>query len=565
MKVKKIGSLLLLAILPVILVSCGRIQSKESANRTVRQTAYGAVKGAEKDGVLIWKGVPYGGETSGENRFKAPADPEKWSGERDATKSGQVALQSSADGVIGSEDALNLDIYRPDSDKEKLPVLVYIHGGNNQTGKSEEISGASFVKTHDAIFVSVNYRLGVLGFNPLPALKTGSDEENSGNYSLLDIAKSLDWIRGNIEAFGGDSQNVTVSGFSAGGRDVMAMLISPIFKGKFDKAVSFSGGMTVADEAKSQQVFAEALAPLAVEDGKKGDLEEAKAWLLSRDSAVRDYLQDLDAKRLAPLMGNAGIRMSVFPHLYTDGAVLPKEGFDTKNYNQVPLLMLTGETEFSLFAYYDKYFAQAQAAKTMDQEPAASDYAFVNTYGGQFYSLFNVQESAEKMAPSYKAPIYSAEIRFGEDAAVVGSPMSTFGSYHGVFVPLLDRDNQNYQQLVGQAYASKGAQELSQLFQDYLYQFISTGNPNGKNLPRWQEWTAAGEAPTLYLDATKEQASAQMGKKDYNYTDVLEQIAADTSISQERKEQLLTQVLNGRWFSYGLDEKYGNLSDFDKR
>lgn len=330
MRKNKIFSGLLLLVFPFLLISCAKdqVQNKEK-DLTVRQTAYGAVKGAEDDGVLTWKGVPYGGDTSGEHRFKAPTDPEKWNGERDATKSGQIALQSSADGVIGSEDALNLDIYRPNSDKKKLPVLVYIHGGNNQSGKSEELSGVSFVKNHDAIFVSINYRLGVLGFNPLPSLKTGSDEENSGNYALLDIAKSLDWVRQNIDEFGGDSKNVTISGFSAGGRDVMAMLISPIFKGKFDKAISFSGGMTLADEENSQQVFAEALAPLVVEDGKKATLEDAKAWLLTSEKEVHDYLVSLEAKRLAPLMGNAGIRMSVFPHLYTDGKVLPKEGFNT--------------------------------------------------------------------------------------------------------------------------------------------------------------------------------------------------------------------------------------------
>lgn len=531
---------------------------------TIRQTAYGAVKGAENDGVLTWKGVPYGGDTSGEHRFKAPIDPEKWKGERDATKSGQVALQSSTDGVIGSENALNLDIYRPKSDKKKLPVLVYIHGGNNQSGKSEELSGVSFVKNHDAIFVSINYRLGVLGFNPLPSLKTGSDEENSGNYALLDIAKSLDWVRHNIEEFGGDSKNVTISGFSAGGRDVMAMLISPIFKGKFDKAISFSGGMTLADEENSQQVFAEALAPLVVEDGKKATLEEAKAWLLTSEKEVHDYLVSLEAKRLAPLMGNAGIRMSVFPHLYTDGKVLPKEGFNTKNYNQVSLLMLTGENEFSLFAYFDKYFAKNQEAKTMNQEPAVSDYAFVNKYGGKLYSLFNVQESAEKMAVHHNAPIYTTEVKFGENEQVVGQPMATFGSFHGVFVPLFDQNNENYKTLVGKAYESKGAKELSKVLQDYIYQFISNGNPNGKDLPEWKAWTQDSQRNTLYLDADQEKASAQMGAKDYTYETVLEEIASDSSISQERKEVLISQVLNGRWFSRGLDEKYGNLSDFEK-
>ena len=109
--------------------------------------------------------------------------------------------------------------------------------------------------------MSVNYRLGALGFNPLDALKTGSDEENSGNFALLDIAQALDWVEKNIETFGGNKDNVTLAGFSAGGRDVMATLISPTFKGKYDKAISFSGGMTLSDEEESQEIFATAIAP----------------------------------------------------------------------------------------------------------------------------------------------------------------------------------------------------------------------------------------------------------------------------------------------------------------
>src|SRR5699024_12236744 len=100
-------------------------------------------------------------------------------------------------------------------------------------------------------------------------------EENSGNYTLLDILKSLDWLANNIENFGGDSNNITVAGFSAGGRDVMAMLSSPIFEGKFQKAISFSGGLTFADESASQTVFAKAISTLVVEDGIKDSEEEA--------------------------------------------------------------------------------------------------------------------------------------------------------------------------------------------------------------------------------------------------------------------------------------------------
>lgn len=107
--------------------------------------------------------------------------------------------------------------------------------------------------------VSVNHRLGLLGYNALPAIQTGTEEENSGNFGLLDLAAALDWVAENAESFGGDSGNITVTGSSAGGRNVMAMLISPVFEGKFQKAISYSGGMTVADMEDSQRVEARAL------------------------------------------------------------------------------------------------------------------------------------------------------------------------------------------------------------------------------------------------------------------------------------------------------------------
>lgn len=536
--------------------------SKKSNEGTIRETEFGKVEGVSEDGVYKWLGVPYGGDTSGENRWQAPTDPEEWSDILDATQPGDVALQLSGSGVVGSESALNLDIYRPENEKEDLPVLVFIHGGNNQTGRAQEISGASFARNQDAIVVSVNYRLGALGFNPLPALKTGTKEEDSGNYTMLDLAKSLDWIRENIENFGGDSKNITVSGFSAGGRDVMAMLISPLFKGKFDKAISFSGGMTIADEENSQEVFAKAIAPLVVEDGLKGTVAEAQKWLLEDKSEVKDYLLGLDGNRLVSLMGNAGIRMSVFPHLYNDGTVIPEEGFATKKYNEVPLLMLTGGNEFSLFGRFDPYFGKYVADGSINtNENIAAQYDFVNQYGGQLYSLFNLEESAEKMKEQYDAPIYGMEINFGEDADVVGEAMATFGSFHGVFVPLLDTDNKNYAALVGDAYASEGAMELSGLFQNYIYQFIKNGDPNGDTLPEWTDWTEENR-DILFLNADQSNATAEIGQNNFTYEDILNAIDADTTISQEEKAALLSKVLNGRWFSGSLDEKYGNTSDF---
>ncbi len=252
--------------------------------------------------------------------------------------------------VTGTTDSLNLDVYTTEK-AEKLPVLVYVHGGNNQTGSSFEIPGNDIVKTDDCVYVSVNYRLGLLGFNSLPAL---IDEDNpTGNFAMLDLAKSLQWVKDNIENFGGDPENVTVSGFSAGGRDVMAMLISPTFKDLFSKAIAFSGGMTVSTQEQASQKIADTMAPLVVEDKKAENEEEAAAWLLEDTDEVRDYLYGLDADRVINLFPNAGIRMAKFPHLYVDDVVLPMDGFDGEFVNDVPLMMVTGSEEFSMLGCFD--------------------------------------------------------------------------------------------------------------------------------------------------------------------------------------------------------------------
>ena len=538
------------------------VQTSIFRENTVRNTEFGVIKGKidTEHNVLIWTGVPYAKAPTDELRWKKPVNPDKWSGILNTEKSGNIALQASGDGIAGSEDCLNLDIYRPNTDSKNLPVILYIHGGNNQGGKSGEITGNALVNDLDAIFISVNYRLGPLGFNPLPALNTGDNEEDSGNYALLDMAKALDWTKNNIANFGGNPENITISGFSAGGRDVMAMLISPTFQGKFQKAVSFSGGMTIADKAASEKVFAKAIAPLAVQDNIKKNEQEAYKWLLTKDPAVKTYLYGIKAERLAPLMGNAGIRMSVFPHLYNDGNVIPENGFETKNYNPVPLLMLTGSSEFSMFAKFDPYFGQYFKDDQISGK-GLKEFNFASKYGGKLYGLFNVEDSAEKMFANYKADIYGMEIKFGDNKEAVGEKMALYGAFHGVFVPLLDTDSQNYTWLAGDAYNSAGAQELSLIFKKYLYNFIRTGNPNGENLVYWDKWSKENEKlgkSLLYLDADTKQAYSYMGKKEFTYKDVLNEMDRDNTITKEAKKKIISEVLNGRWFSGELDKKYRN-------
>jgi len=522
----------------------------------VRSTQFGDVLGTTKGESLVWYGVPYAAAPVGELRWAAPVDPEPWQEARDCTAPAEQAIQSAMDYATfqnvlsGTEDCLNLDVYTTEG-AENLPVLVYIHGGNNQTGGSSEIEGSRIVVNNHCVYVSLNYRLGLLGFNCLPALQT--EEGSTGNYTLLDIAKALDWVKANIAAFGGDPENITVSGFSAGGRDVMATLISPLFAGKFNKAIAFSGGMTVADEAASASQIAGAVAPLAVEDGKAADEAAAKEWLLTDGSDVKEWLYSLDAARLAPLMGNAGIRMSAFPHLYTDGVVLPAEGFDTESYNSVPLLMLTGSTEFSLFCSFDGfYFSPVITALDEDGQNAAKDFA--KLYGSDMYRIFNTQCSAEAMFDKYDANIYLCQIEYGSVNSATFLP--AMGSFHGIFVPMLTSEN-GYGGFGD--FSAAGYQAMAAQFNAYLTNFLATGDPNGGELTEWPNWTPENKT-TMVFDGDETQAIVEARDVSSSYADIIAAMEADDTLPADVKQGVISNVMNGRWFSAALDEYYGNAN-----
>ncbi|MFV0335822.1 MAG: carboxylesterase family protein [Tropicimonas sp.] len=525
-------------------------------------TGYGEVSGVEINNgqTLYWQGIPYAKPPVGALRWKAPEPPEPWTGVLDATGEAPLCPQMSADGAVGAEDCLTLDIFRPNTEEVGLPVLVYIHGGNNQGGTSREINAEALAISANAVVVSLNYRLGLLGFNALPALETGNPLEDSGNYTLLDFARALDWLKENAAAFGGDGTNITISGFSAGGRDVMAMLISPVFAGKFQKAISFSGGMTLAEDEASARLIAEAIAPLAVADGVRTSEEEATQWLLSTAPEVREYLYGLPAERLAGLMTNAGIRMAVFPHLYNDGAVLPAEGYTTTAYNSVPLMMMTSSTEFSLFARGSSGFGTLDDTQLLADTGTLAEYEFAIGYGSDLYGLFNAEESAEKMFANYHAPIYTVWIAWGGDETIVGERMAKlYGSFHGVWVPFVTARTTGFSTVFPEAFDNPGAQDLTAQVGGYVANFLRTGNPNGDGLVDWKAWDSATTGPTqLILDADSEKALIRMSEERTKYDDVLAAIEADTSIPQEQKQRVITEVLDGRWFSYGLDQHFNN-------
>ncbi len=226
----------------------------------------GRLRGQACDGVLAFRGIPFAKPPVGDLRWRAPAPPEPWAGVRDATAFGPCAIQSTIPGTVGeligiathetSEDCLYLNVWTPALDDAKRPVLVWIHGGGNTVGAGSQprVNGSRLARMGDVVVVTINYRLGALGFLHAPELGA------SGNEALLDQTAALRWVRREIGAFGGDAANVTVCGQSAGGFDIAQLMAMPAAAGAFDKAVPMSGSLTTPVSADAAARTAQALA-----------------------------------------------------------------------------------------------------------------------------------------------------------------------------------------------------------------------------------------------------------------------------------------------------------------
>ena len=242
----------------LMLASCGRgATPSPAANATLVQTASGAVRGAFADDHLLFAGIPYAAPPVGPLRWRAPQPPARWQGVRDASKFGARCTQDTTNdpdfGRSVSEDCLTLNVWTPNpSAGRAVPVMVWIHGGGFVNGSGDIYDSRWMVAQGDIIVVTLNYRLGALGFLAHPALGANDDV---GNYGFADQQAALRWVRDNIANFGGDPNKVTIAGESAGAMSVCDDLVAPGSAGLFRAAILQSGPCGAeADRAAAEQV-----------------------------------------------------------------------------------------------------------------------------------------------------------------------------------------------------------------------------------------------------------------------------------------------------------------------
>jgi para-nitrobenzyl esterase len=454
-------------------------------------TESGPVTGITDGDVTIYKGIPYAAAPSGSLRWRPPQPAVAWTGERQAKDFGSACPQTiigNLNAEVGptSEDCLFLNIWTRSTSRQKLPVMVWIHGGGHAIGSSSErfYDGAPFAKS-GVILVSINYRLGRLGYfaHPLLIADAKARGEPFGSYGIMDQIAALKWVKRNIAAFGGDPEQVTVFGESGGARSVNWLVASPAAKGLFQRAISQSG---------------RALEPLpAAESARHGHkpTSEADAAIAASwgQFKLADRLREVPMETITrPL--NELVREGFTP--FIDGQIItgdPGPIFAAGKQNKVPFLIGINNFEASLIQGNKPSLEQALLLAGADRDIAKAGYGggkrddalVVNELYQDIVYLTSARTLAADMA-RHGVPSYLYRFAYVPEVARKKVP----GAAHGSEIPFVF--NTGYKARMA-ALLSIRDRQMAKLVHDYWVAFAKTGDPNGGGRTNWPRYDAASD------------------------------------------------------------------------
>lgn len=458
----------------------------------------GALEGLDQGATLAFLGVPFAAAPVGELRWRAPRPAARWRGTRKATAFGASCMQQwpvpsfgpytseFVDTPAVSEDCLFLNIWRPAQGARNLPVFVWVHGGAFMGGSGAvPIYEGSGFAARGAVIVTINYRVGVLGFMAHPALNAETPQKTSGNYGLLDQVAALRWVRDNIAAFGGDPNRVTVSGQSAGAASIEALLVMPAARGLFQRAIVQSGpgiGIGSPPLVKAEQGGVDFAKRLGM-----ADIAQLRTLPAQR---VQDEMQ-----KMTSTPGPDGERVNL-PFLpVVDGKVVPADPDDPHATvaSKVPLIigytsdeaLAPPPTSVADFERHVRNRFGASAPKLLALYPHATNAEAAesarvlarDTYMGALVLWLDGRAGAGE------PPVFA--YRFDQAVPVAKPP--SYGAFHTAEVPYLFGAMDTRLRPWGEA-----DRRVSTLVQDYWLNFMRAGNPNGAGLARWSRTPTGG-------------------------------------------------------------------------
>jgi para-nitrobenzyl esterase len=479
-------------------------------------TQAGAVQGVREHGVATFRGIPYGAETSGENRFRPPKPPTPWTGVRPATRYGATAVQLrpridpqrppdplSELAISVGEDCLMLNVWSPDP-RGKKPVMVWLHGGGFSVGSASSplYDGTKLALRGDVVVVSVNHRLGLLGFMQLEDCY-GESYAGSGNAGMLDLVAALHWVRDNIERFGGDPGCVTIFGESGGGGKVSALLAMPAARGLFHRAVIQSGPpFQFPSREMANAVTAKVLAKLGISE---------------RDGSARLHELPFEALLDAQVALGAGGGpspggMSFAPTI--DGRVLfdwPEPALRAGASAEVPLLIGTNLDEARFMMMMHPQLRKAPPELSPEEllervtpgcdrnadrliasyrafYPKLSRFDLLLKIESEQFRIRSIRLAEHKLAAD-GAPVFMYLFSF------VTPRLAKYGAYHGMEIPFIFDTVSTVPHLA----ADPDAEALVARMLRTWVEFARSGRPGAEGTPRWVPYSET-ERATMIID-----------------------------------------------------------------
>ena len=562
-----------------LLLSCTGSTNKES----IREISQGQLIGKNSENnTFSWKGIPFAKPPINELRWKAPQMAAPWEGLLEATDFKDECFQReiilAEEDFIGSEDCLYLNIWTPKFTKDELasldnplPVMMWIHGGGNVVGDAKIYDPSSLVSDQKVIVVTIQYRMGAFGWFRHPSLvdENSSLEDKSGNFGTLDTIAALEWIKNNIKAFGGDPNNITIFGESAGGHNVTALFASPLAEGLFHKAIVQSGVSSVSSiEASESYLPLNNEAPtdsalnilnkILVYKGLAKDMLEAKSLQSNMTHLERkEILYNATPEELVKALLNDRPDKVGMTRVFPDGHVILKGGFQeaySKNtLKKVPIIFGTNKDENKFFNSANPNFVEWIPAKGLfktagiDLMPARiidpEYYDAINFYGSGFWKNSAVDSPARILVENGHNSTYAYRFDWDELREVNGVELSRLvGAAHALEILFVMGTFDNF--IIKSFLFGKGAFQpalkLSKSIQSYWAEFAYTGDPGkGRNndLPEWKNWSNTGQK-YLILDSSLDKGIV-MSDEEYTVDFLLEGLSKDQRLSDIEKCETL--------------------------